>query len=63
MTQNEKDFIDNNLPVRSGKRGDPRLGEEIQGQSDSKTVNRKGELSEKQVTGIKLSPMIDREKL
>jgi hypothetical protein len=44
-TQNEKDFIDNNLPVRSGKRSDPGLGEEIQGQSDSKGVNRKGEFS------------------
>ena len=44
-TQNEKDFIDNNLSVRSGKRGDPGLGEEIQGQSDSKAVNRKGDFS------------------
>jgi hypothetical protein len=44
-TQNEKDFIDDNLSVRSGKRGDPGLGEEIQGQGDSKTVNRKGEFS------------------
>jgi len=40
-----KDFIDNNLSVQSGKRGDPGLAEEIQGQSDSKTVNRKGEFS------------------
>jgi hypothetical protein len=62
-TQNEKDSIDNNLLVRSGKRVDPRPGEEIQDQSDSKTENRKGALSEKQITGIKLPPRKDREKL